>query len=120
MIRLKALLPFALAALLASCGGGTEPTAVTSPTTEASPTEEVSPTTEESPTGEVSPEAGKVAIITVAVFEVMDVDQNGEVTEEEYVTYYTEKADPKLTKEEAMKQFEAQAKEGKITKDMAQ
>lgn len=58
--------------------------------------------------------------IPVPVFVLIDANKDDSVTLDEYVEYYTKKAEPKLTKEEATKNFEAlQPKDGKISKDMA-
>lgn len=128
MMRLKTLLLLGISLTLVSCGGQqTTTTPEASPTTEASPTATASPEAAASPTGEASPEAAasptgttKVMFIPVATFVLIDANKDGSVTMDEYVEYYTEKAEPKVTKEEATKNFEAlMPKDGKITKDMA-
>lgn len=124
MNQVKTLLLLGISLVLVSCGGGgeqaTTPTTEASPTAEASPITEASPTAEASPTEAASPGEPQMAAIPIAVFFIIDVDKDGNVTEKEYVDYYMEKAEPKLSKADATKNFEAlKPKEGKISKDMA-
>ena len=121
MMRLKTLLLLGISLILVSCGGQkTATTPEASPTTEASPTAAASPTTEASPTTAASPGVTKVIAIPVALFAVIDANKDGSVTLDEYVEYYTTKAEPKLSKEEATKNFEAlNPKDGKVSKDAA-
>jgi hypothetical protein len=123
MIRSKAVLLLAIPLLLIACGKKEETTSTVtaSPTTEASPTTAASPG--ESPTTAASPEMspGEVEYIPVAEFEQIDVNKKGEITEADFITFYTEKADTKLTKEEAKKKFDTLDKEkkGMLTKEQA-
>ncbi len=106
-------------AVLTACGGTETTTPTDSP--EASPTEspEASPT--ESPEATTSLETvTAVKLIPVAVFKEIDINQQGEITQVQFVEYFAVKK-KELTKEDAEKNFQELDKDGTgtLTKEEA-
>ncbi len=125
LFKLFALL--ASVAVLTACGGTETTTPTDSPeaslteSPEASPTEspEASPT--ESPEATTSLETlTAVKLIPVAIFKEIDINQQGEITQVQFVEYFAVKK-KELTKEDAEKNFQELDKDGTgtLTKEEA-
>lgn len=91
--------------------------------TTASTTTESPAATTDSTTASSTPEAGTPELISAAAFEEIDANKAGKITVEDFVGYYTEKADSanKLSKEDAQKKFKQLDKDndGSLTKQEA-
>lgn len=99
------------ATVLTACGG----TETTTPTA----SEEASPT--ESPEAKTSPETvTAVKLIPVAVFEEIDIDKKGEISQVQFLEYFVVNK-KELTEEDAEKNFKKLDKDatGTLTKEEA-
>lgn len=101
----------------------TASTSTPADSTTASTTTESPAATTDSTTASSTPEAGTPELISAAAFEEIDVNKAGKITVEDFVGYYTEKADSanKLSKEDAQKNFKQLDKDndGSLTKEEA-
>ena len=108
LAKLFALL--ASVTVLTACGGTETPNTTESPETPPTESPETPPT--ESPEAEASPQTGTaVKLIPVAVFQEIDLDEKGEITQVQFVEYFVVKK-KELTKEDAQKNFKELDKDG--------
>ena len=101
----------------------TASTATPADSTTASTTTESPAATTNSTTASSTPGTGVPELISAAAFEEIDANKAGKITVEDFVGYYTEKADSanKLSKEDAQKKFKQLDKDndGSLTKEEA-
>lgn len=99
------------------------PSTASADSTTASTTTESPAATTDSTTASSTPGTGVPELISAAAFEEIDANKAGKITVEDFVGYYTEKADSanKLSKEDAQKKFKQLDKDndGSLTKEEA-
>ncbi len=123
----KLLVLLASVSVLTACGGTETTTPTDSPEASLTESPEAFPTESPEASPTESPEATKsletltaVKLIPVAVFKEIDINQQGEITQVQFVEYFAVKK-KELTKEDAEKNFQELDKDGTgtLTKEEA-